>query len=332
MKTKTGGWVIVLAFLFFVCTSLSAQQAPTEPTTTSNPATVPPEKQSPLAIKEDEKPLSPEQVRDLVRRAMENDLQNYKTQKDLTHIERQQTDQLSGKGELKKSESVTREIIILYGERVQRVLERNDKPLSGDDARKEQKRFDKAVAELAKESPQERQKRVAKFEEDSQKAREFVKEVANAYDFTLIGEEMLNGRPAYVVQAEQRPDYKPNSRETKILTKMHGKIWIDVATTHWVKIDAEFTDTVSFGLFLARIRKGTRAQVEQTLFRDQVWVPREVKFKLDARIALFKQMFANVNVTFRDWRKFTAESKITGFAETEQKPVTKPTETNPPPQ
>lgn len=318
MKTRRRGRAVVPLLLLFISFSLLAQQLPKDPKSPSEPATSTAEKHSAPSTKQEEKPESPEQVRDLVRRAMENDLQNYKAQKDLTHIERQQTDQLSGRGDLKKSESITREIVILYGQRMQRVLEKNDKPLSGDEARKEQERFDKAVAKLAKESPQERQKREAKFEEDTQKAREFVKEVANAYDFTLTGEEMLNGRPAYVIGAEQRPGYKTNSKETKILRKMHGKIWIDIATTHWVKIDAEFTDTVSFGLFLARIRKGTRVQVEQALFRDEVWVPREVKFNLDARIALFKQMFANVDVTFRDWRKFTSESKITGFTEVEQ--------------
>jgi hypothetical protein len=72
--------------------------------------------------------------------------------------------------------------------------------------------------------------------------------------------------------------------------------------------------------------------IEQTLFRDELWVPQEVNFKLDARVALFKQYFENVNVKYRDWRKFSTESKITGFAEMEPKQEAKPPETPPPPQ
>lgn len=251
---------------------------------------------------------------------MEVDLDNYKKQKDLTHVERAQTDQLNKDGTLKKSESVTREILILYGARVERVLERNDKPLTGDALKKEQEKFDKRVANLQNESPKDRQKRIDEFEQQSEKAREFVRQVADAYDFKFLGEEMVANRPAYVIEAEPHPGYKPNSRETKILSRMRGRMWIDIASNHWLKIDAEFTDTVSFGLFLARVRRGTRVQVEQTLFRDEVWVPRHVQFKLDARIALFKQMFANVDVTFRDWRKFSSDSKITNVQEITSSP------------
>ena len=263
--------------------------------------------------------IPPEELRDLVRRAMENDQENYRKQKDLTHIERQKTEHLDGDGKTKKTEIVTKEILILYGDRMERVIERDDKPLSDAEKRKEDEKFDKEVAKLQKESDEQRQKRIAKYEEESKKAREFVQEVAQAFNFKFEGEEMFNGRPAYVVSGEPRPDYKPSSREGKILAKTRGKIWIDIASTHWVKLDVEFTDTVSFGWILARVRPGTRITVDQNLFRDEVWVPQQIKFNLDARVGLFKQLFENVDVTFRDWRKFSSEAKILDYSEIEQK-------------
>jgi hypothetical protein len=265
------------------------------------------------------KEISPEELRDLVRRAMENDQENYRKQKDLTHIERQKIEHLDGDGKLKKTEIVTREILILYGDRMERVIERDDKPLSPEEKRKEDEKFDKEVGKLQKESPDERQKRIAKYEEQSKKGREFVQEVAKAFDFKLEGEEMVNGRPAYVVSGEPRKDYRPSSREGKILSKTRGKMWIDIASTHWVKLDAEFTDTVSFGWVLARVRPGTRVSVEQHLFRDDVWVPNDIKFNLDARVGIFKQLYQNVDVRFRDWRKFSSEAKILDYSELEQK-------------
>ena len=250
---------------------------------------------------------------------MENDQENYLKQKDLTHIERQKIEHLDGDGKLKKTEIVTKEILILYGDRMERVIERDDKPLSPEEKRKEDEKFDKEVGKLQKESEEQRQKRIAKYEEQSKKEREFVQEVANAFNFKLESEEMVNGRPAYVVTGEPRKDYHPSTREGKILAKTRGKMWIDIASTHWVKLDVEFTDTVSFGWVLARVRPGTRVSIEQHLFRDDVWVPNDVKFKLDARVGVFKQLYQNIDVTFRDWRKFSSESKILDYSELEQK-------------
>jgi hypothetical protein len=49
-----------------------------------------------------------------------------------------------------------------------------------------------------------------------------------------------------------------------------------------------------------------------------------VQFSLDARVALFKELFANVDVSFRDWRKFSTDSKITDFVEVPAAPDPKP--------
>ncbi len=295
-----------------------AQEQPSQ----SNPDVLNPQPPVKTEFTEDE-------LRDLVRRAMENDQANYRQQKDLTHVERQQIEHLDGRGNIKKTETVTKEILILYGDRMERVIERNDQTLSAEEKKKEDAKFDKEVAKLQKESPEDRQKRIDKYEEQSRKAREFVAEVSKAFNFKFDGEESLNGRPAYVVSGEPRSDYKPTTREGKILSKTRGKMWIDVASTHWVKLDAEFTDTMSFGWFLARVRPGTRVVVEQKLFRDDVWVPEKINFNLDARVGLFKQLFQNIDVTFRDWRKFSSEARILDYSEIEQKPAPAPTPTVP---
>jgi hypothetical protein len=280
----------------------------------------------------EKEPAPQEQLQELVQRAVTNDLNNYEVYKNLTHVERVQTDQMGGKGKLKKSESTTSEIFILYGERVEHVIAKNDKPLTGDEAKKEQEKFDKKVQKLKDESPEKRRKREEKFEEDTKKDRESIADAAAAFDFKLLGEENVNGRPAYVIQGEPKPGYKPKTKDGAILQKVHGKIWIDIAASHWVKMDVEFTDTYSVGWVLARIRKGTRIQIEQIPFRENVWVPTEVHLNLDARVALFKQYFANVDMKFSDWRQFSSDAKITGFSEIDQPKQPTPTTTPAPAQ
>ena len=301
---------IALPLILLSAMLSAAQQTPLPET--QNPAQAP----APSAVDAlTHKDISQSDLRDLVRRAMLNDQENYQKQKDLTHIERQVIHHLDKDGKLKGTDSVTREILILYGRRMEHILERDDKPLSPEEQRKEDSKFDKEVAKLQNESPKDRQKRIEKFEEQSRKAREFVTEVANCFNFKFEGEEMVNGRPAYLITGEPRPDYRPRSREGKILGKTRGRIWIDIAATQWVKLDAEFTDTMSFGWFLARVRPGTRVSVEQHLFRDDVWVPSQIKFNLDARVGLFKQVFQDIDITFRDWRKFSTDARIIDYSE-----------------
>ena len=46
--------------------------------------------------------LSQDQIRDLIRRSADNDIQNDKKQRDYTYVERQETRKLNGKGDVKR--------------------------------------------------------------------------------------------------------------------------------------------------------------------------------------------------------------------------------------
>ena len=80
-------------------------------------------------------------------------------------------------------------------------------------------------------------------------------------------------------------------------------------------MDIEAIDTVSVGWVLARIHKGTRVMLEQTRVNDEVWLPRHLSFKVDARVALFKGFNINGEQEFRDYKKFRTSSKIVGMGE-----------------
>ncbi len=47
-----------------------------------------------------------------------------------------------------------------------------------------------------------------------------------------------------------------------MLKKIKGRIWIEKKNYNWVKVEAEATDTISFGLFLFRIHPGSRFVLE----------------------------------------------------------------------
>lgn len=244
--------------------------------------------------------LSEDQIRELIRQAAEKDTENDKRQRDYTYIQREEQHRLDGKGEVKSTETKTSEIMELYGEQVERLVEKDDKPLSEKDAKKEEDKIQKLIDKRKNESPEDRKKREEKEEKDREQGRQFVSEVADAYNFYFAGIESLAGRDTYVIDGEPRPGYEPHLKEAKILPKFRFRAWIDKHESQWKKLDIQCIDTVSFGLFLARIHKGSRIIVEQTRINDEVWLPQHVAVKIDVRLALLKNFNVEDDITYRD--------------------------------
>ncbi len=259
--------------------------------------------------------LSPAQIRELIQHVAENDMENDKKQLDYTYIERTEEHRLDGKGQVKSTETNTHEIMMLYGSQVERLIAKNDKPLSQKDAAHEDERIQKLTDKRKNESDKEREKRIKEEEKDREETRQFVGEVADAYNFRMAGIENIEGRDTYVIDADPRPGFQPHMKDAKFLPKFRYRVWIDKAESQWVKIDAEAIDTVSLGLFLARIHKGSRILIEQTRVNDEVWPPRHMAVKVDVRLALVKDFNVAQDVTYRDYKKFRSNTKIVPVAE-----------------
>ena len=259
--------------------------------------------------------LSNDQIKQLIQKVAENDIENDKKLRDYTYSEREEEHRLNGKGEVASTETRTYDVLEIFGEQARRMVSKNDKPLSAKDAAKEEEKIQKIIDKRKNESDSEREKRLKKEEKDREEGRQFVKEIADAYNFTQLGNETVDGRDAYVIAAEPRPGFEPHRKEAKVLTKIRGKIWIDVAESQWVKLDAETIDTISFGLFLARLHKGTHIVTEQTRVNDEVWLPRHTAVHVDVRVALLKNFDVNLDVSDKDYKKFHTQSKIVGMEE-----------------
>jgi hypothetical protein len=264
--------------------------------------------------------LSQEQMRALLRVVADKDIENDKRQRDYTYIDREVENKLDGKGQTKSTEVKTYEILEIYGEPVRRLIEKDDKPLDAKETAKEEEKIQKIIDKRKNESDEERRKREEKEAKDREDGRKFVREVADAFDFKLVGTETVGGREAWVIDGEPRPGFEPHMKDAKFLSKFHGRVWIDKGDLQLSKMDIEAIDTVSVGWVLARIHKGTRVMLEQTRVNDEVWLPRHVTFKVDARVALFKGFNMDGDQEFRDYKKFRTSSKIVGMGEvTDQK-------------
>ena len=315
-RIDTMRWIVCLACLVGFAIGQDV------PASASAPQAAPLVQSPPPAIPTDLKPdasgtVPQEQIRDLLRRAAEKDLENEKRLRDYTYIQREEEHSLDGHGKVKKVESRTSEVLVIYGEQVERLVAKDDKPLSAEETKKEEQRIQKITDKRKNESDSDRRKRLEKEERDRADGRKFVLEIANAYNFRLIGSELLDGRDTWALDAEPRAGYEPKSKEAKILPKLRGRIWIDKAEVQWKKFDVITTDTISFGLFLARVHKGTHIVFEATRVNDEVWLPKHLALHVDVRLALLKNFNEDVEQTFRDYKKFRTETKFTVVGETQ---------------
>lgn len=295
--------ILILA-LSVPCEALRAQQSGQAPGTTS-----PAQPESPAANPQQELPATND-PKEIIRRSLDVDRENFDLARNYTYEERVELKVRDTKGNSKTHELYTNDVSILYGEPYERRIRKDDKPLSEKDEKKEQEKLDKFAAKHKDESEKDRAKRLAKKEKERQEEHAFVQDVINAYDFKLVGEETIDGRPAYVIEANPRKDFHPTQPHAGILSKLRGKAWIDQKDYGWIKAEADTLDTISFGFFLMRIHKGTHMSFEQTRVNDEIWLPRHILVNASARFMLLMNPSFDFESKYSNYKKFTTGVRI----------------------
>ncbi|HUA15155.1 MAG TPA: hypothetical protein VMG31_07645 [Verrucomicrobiae bacterium] len=173
---------------------------------------------------------------------------------------------------------------MIDGSPYQRLVEVDGKALSPDEAREEQRKLDETISRRRNESEHQRQQRIAKYEKDRRRNHLMMEQLTKAFDFTLDGEQRLDGHQVYVLKARPRPGYRPPNMETEALRGMQGQLWIDEKTFEWVKVEARVVHPVSIEGFLARVEPGTQFELERKPVEDGIWLPSHFTMKSRAKV------------------------------------------------
>ena len=234
-----------------------------------------------------------------------------------TYQEREVEKQLDGQGNVKKTDIHTYDVVMVGGKHRRKLIAKDDQPLSEKESEKEEERMNKAEE---KDTERARKHDAANDKEkEEERERRIIKEFSEVYNFSFAGEEEIDGEPAWIVSAVPIGSYQPHSLEARLLKCMQGKIWITKRDYRWVKIDAEMISDFNFGVFLAKLHKGMHIQMEQTRINNEVWLPKFVRGNMDARIA-WHTARVNFETTFSNYKKFTANAKVTGVVATPNPP------------
>jgi hypothetical protein len=126
--------------------------------------------------------------------------------------------------------------------------------------------------------------------------------VPKAFDFQLLGEDVVNGRPAYVLQATPHPDYHAEGKYSKMFSKVEGKLWVDKQDLGWVKVDGQVIQPFSMGLFLVRLLRGSQIKMEQTRVDDGIWMPERLEVRATGKILFIKSLVIDRILTYSGYR------------------------------
>jgi hypothetical protein len=209
-------------------------------------------------------------------------------------MERDEDRRLDSLGQVKSENVDVTRMTLVNGIRFEQLLEHNGKIPSAT----EQRKSDDDLSKLKHETPEERALRIRKDEEN----RSFLPDLLEAFDFSLIGEELVGGRPAYVLKATPHPGYHAHGKFAKLYSRVEGKLWVDKQDFGWVKVDGEVTQSFSMGLFVARVQRGSHIILEQTCVGDAVWVPKRLQMRASARILFLKSLDLDRILTYSDYR------------------------------
>ncbi|HEY1340030.1 MAG TPA: hypothetical protein VGF59_21100 [Bryobacteraceae bacterium] len=234
---------------------------------------------------------------ELVRRSIANGERSWRTSFDYSCIKTDIDRQFDASSRRVKTAShdVYQIVPLGYGSSFELHIRHDNEPLPRQEQIKEQQELEKRRAE----SPAQKRRRFEKEESE----RSYMKEVPDAFDFRIVGEQTLPTGRAWVVEATPRPGYRPKSRYARVFPSMRGKLWIDEKDVQWVKADAIAEEPVTFGFFIARLARGSHIVIEQARLADGDWVPKRIDARASARTFVFWNHNFEEDITYSDYRK-----------------------------
>ena len=213
-----------------------------------------------------------------------------------TYLERDDNRRRDLAGDVKSEDDAVTRTILVNGVPFDQLVERDGKPPSAAEERKQKDELDK----LKREKPGQRAERLRKQEEENTS---IVQEVPKAFDFQLVGEEVLNGRPAYILQATPHLGYHAQGKYGGMYSKVAGKLWVDKQDLGWIKVDAQVIHPFSMGLFLVRLLRGAQIKMEQTRLDGGLWMPARVEVRAEAKILFVKSLVIDRVMIFSEYKQ-----------------------------
>lgn len=230
-------------------------------------------------------------------------------QKDYIYRSIETSQEVDGHGAVKKTEVNEYDVFWIDGVPVRKLVKKESKELTADEARKESERIDKEAVK-AKEK---REKEDAKGKETDPRGNDevTVSRLLELGSFTNPRRIELNGRDTIAADYSGDPKAKTHNSFENVIRDMTGTIWVDEQDKAIAKLQGQFVDTFKMGGgLLVSIQRGTNFELDQTRVNGETWLPARVDGHGEARAFLFYKVHGSLTIVNSDYRKFKTSSTI----------------------
>jgi hypothetical protein len=161
-----------------------------------------------------------------------------------------------------------------------RTLLKFGRPLTAEEREQDEARMHKQISDAA-----ERAKHNKREKDDSEKGKNMLKAIPDAFIFQYDGEEDGLVRLTFT----PNPRYNAPNRELQVFHSLRGKIWIDRAQKRLARVEGSLFEDVTFGLgLLGRLNKGGTFKVVQQQVAPEHWELVSLDVNLTGHAIIFK--------------------------------------------
>jgi len=182
---------------------------------------------------------------------------------------------------------------------VARLIERDGRALTEDEDKWEQQRLNDMIA-----SPERYKRHVGGDVSGKRRAIELIQMLPDCMIFTYApGQPQLPDFPGEQVVLDYTPNprWHPPSTTSEALTGLQGRVWIDVATRHMVRMEGDIFQGVNLGWgMLAHIYSGGKLMLQQTPVQPEAntrWIFSRFNEQITVRALMLKTFREDSHVT-----------------------------------
>ena len=201
-------------------------------------------------------------------------------------------------GKVRRSEQRASNVFFVHGQPIETLTNKDGKPLSANELKKEQ---DRATKEAVKYAAQP----YGQHDKDDVSVSRLLAIVRLTNPRRIIE----GGRPVIAVDFTGDPHAKTHGRNEDAIKKVRGTVWIDESAREVARMQATFDEPlrIGFGLF-ATVDAGSSFAFEQAFIHDEVWLPTSLDARFDGKAALFVGFHVELAMRFDQYRKFSAST------------------------
>ncbi|MFP5228669.1 MAG: hypothetical protein ACLGXA_13685 [Acidobacteriota bacterium] len=243
---------------------------------------------------------------ELMQRAIANERKLAKEQERYACRVNDETTELDSKGNVKKTETETKEQFFVNGVEVDRTLAKNGKDLTPDQTKKEDDRVMKKTVKYSD---------TVTAQKETDKQNQQLEEIMSAMQLENGHRAMVNGRPVLFYDIVPNRNFKAKNLNQKFAQVMQGKISVDEETGEPIDINIKSTQDLKIGGgVLANLHKGFWLHLHDHAEPDGVWLTDLAEGSGDARAALFFHPYFRFKETTGDCHLYNATAQQVGAA------------------